>query len=257
MDFDRLIADETKLINIHFDRGRSQPIRGIVLHHNAGRLSVQDCWNTWQTRKASAHYQVEFGGWIGQLVNDSDTAWHAGPANDWSIGIEHADATFAPTWTISERTLDSGAHLVAAICHYYRLGRPEWGRNVFGHSDFMSTACPGAIAGTQRDAYMARAQAYYDGTATILEDLMATFTDDEKRQLLDDVHTIAHTLTGGKEGVKTAGDLYVQALDAAVTLRGIDDKLTPGQAGVRTAGPIYSKLEDIHQDLTGGKGATK
>lgn len=59
-------------------------------------------------------------------------------------------------------TLDNGAHLVAALCHYYKLGRPAWGVNVFGHKTFTSTDCPGEIAASQHGAHMARAQYWYD-----------------------------------------------------------------------------------------------
>ncbi|KAB1551424.1 N-acetylmuramoyl-L-alanine amidase [Corynebacterium sp. 321] len=65
----------------------------MVRHHNAGVLPFEDCWRVRQTCSASAHYQVENTGGIGQLVNDSDTGWHAGnlQANYESIGIEYAD----------------------------------------------------------------------------------------------------------------------------------------------------------------------
>lgn len=65
--------------------------------------------------------------------------------------------------------MDNGAHLVAALCKHYGLGRPQWGVNVFPHSHFSSTACPASIAGSQNADYMARAQAWYDkmtGTAS-------------------------------------------------------------------------------------------
>lgn len=161
VDWNNLIADETRILSAHYTPGRSQGIRGIVLHHNAGNLSIADCYNVWQMREASAHYQVDANGRIGQLVNDWDTAWHAGDANPWSIGIEHANSCFSP-WTIGDATLEAGAHLVAAICKYYGLGRPEWRVNVFPHSDFMATACPGEIAGSQNAQYMKRAQEWYD-----------------------------------------------------------------------------------------------
>ncbi|GAA2183361.1 hypothetical protein GCM10009785_26620 [Brooklawnia cerclae] len=172
-DWDSLIADVDKIIGVHYTAGREgKAISKIVLHHNAGTLTVDQCYDVWQTREASAHYQVETSGRIGQLVNDVDTAWHAG---DWatnltSIGIEHANNALAPGWTISEATLDNGAHLVAALCRHYGLGRPAWGINVFPHSRFSSTSCPGAIAGAQNTAYMARAQAYYDGTQTTTQE---------------------------------------------------------------------------------------
>lgn len=157
-------ADVTLLMNKHYTKGRAgKKIDRIVLHHNAGDLSIKDCWDVWQTRQASAHYQVQGDGRIGQLVWDSDTAWHAGnlAVNQTSIGIEHANNN-TRDWTVSQATLENGAHLVAALCVYYKLGRPEWGRNVFPHQQFAATACPGALAGAQNGAYMERARYWYD-----------------------------------------------------------------------------------------------
>ncbi|PWG65041.1 peptidoglycan recognition protein family protein [Bifidobacterium callitrichidarum] len=163
-NWETLEPDQTMLLTTHYTPGRSgRRIDKILVHHNSGPLSIEGCWQVWQTRAASAHYQVDAAGRIGRLVNDADTAWHAGDwdANTTSIGIEHADITSQP-WTISEATLDNGAHLVAALCHHYGLGRPEWLKNVFPHNHFQATECPASIGGTQRDAYMARAQQYYD-----------------------------------------------------------------------------------------------
>jgi hypothetical protein len=149
-------------MNKHFTPGRSGArIQHVVVHYNDADGSVEDVWGWWQTRKASAHYQVESSGRIGQLVWDRDTAWHAGlwAENLRSIGIEHANRSDG---TISEACLDNGAHLVAALCRLYGLGRPEWNVNVFPHSHFASTSCPGQIYGSQRDAYIGRAQLWYD-----------------------------------------------------------------------------------------------
>ena len=163
-NWNTLDADINLLLDKHYSKGRQgRQIDKIILHHNAGNLSVRGCFDTWQTRQASAHYQVESTGIIGQLVWDRDTAWHAGNwnANLTSIGIEHADASNSP-WRISDVCLENGAHLVAALCVYYKLGRPEWGKNLFGHSHFSPTECPASIAGSQRTAYMARAGYWYD-----------------------------------------------------------------------------------------------
>lgn len=171
-DWNNLEPDEYKLLSKHYTAGRSgKSITGIVLHHNAGNLSIEQCWNTWQTREASAHYQVDVNGRIGQLVHDRDTAWHAGnwDTNLTTIGIEHADVSNNP-WKLSDATMDNGAHLVAAICKCYGLGRPEWNKNVFPHSKFSATACPASLAGDQNAAYMAKAQEYYDamtGTTSV------------------------------------------------------------------------------------------
>ena len=163
-DWNKLEPDEYRIIGKHYSKGRAgHKIRKVVIHHNAGNLSIQDCFNVWQTREASAHYQVDSAGRIGQLVHDWDTAWHAGnlTVNRESIGIEHADISSSP-WRVSDATLDNGAHLVAAICRAYGLGRPVWGVNVFPHKQFSSTACPASLAGDQRDAYMSRSQFWYD-----------------------------------------------------------------------------------------------
>lgn len=160
-----LEPDLYKLMNKHYSPGRDRKIDKIVLHYNAGvGLSTEQVWNIWQSREASAHYQVETSGRIGQLVRDKDTAWHAGnwAANSSSIGIEHANNTGAPSWGFTKETLEEGAHLVAALCLGYGLGRPAWRTNVFPHSDFTSTSCPGELQSSLQASYMARAQAWYD-----------------------------------------------------------------------------------------------
>jgi len=163
-NWNTLEADVDLIMNKHYTAGRGgRRIDKVIIHHNAGNLTIRGCYDVWQNRQASAHYQVQSDGKIGQLVWDRDTAWHAGNwnANTTSIGIEHADISSSP-WKVSEACLDNGAHLVAAICRYYKIGRPQWGKNVFGHKDFSSTECPASLAGTQHAEYMARAQYWYD-----------------------------------------------------------------------------------------------
>lgn len=167
MDWKNLTADVNLWLTKHYTKGRTGTIDRIILHHNAGNLTVQGCYNVWQSREASAHYQVQGDGVIGQLVHDYDTAWHCPGQNYRSIGIEHANNSTNP-WTISDAALESGAHLVAALCVYYKLGRPTWGKNVFGHNDFNATACPGQLGtgGSQNAAYMKRAQEWYDSMSS-------------------------------------------------------------------------------------------
>lgn len=162
-NWETLDADVNKILTKHYTPGRAGTIDKVVVHHNAGNLTIDGCYAVWQDREASAHYQVQSDGKIGQLVYDSDTAWHAGNynANATSIGIEHADISSSP-WKISDACLENGAHLVAAICKFYKLGRPQWMKNVFPHSYFSSTECPASIAGSQNAAYMKRAQEWYD-----------------------------------------------------------------------------------------------
>jgi hypothetical protein len=167
MDYDNVIADETYFGKVtHYTSGRGgNSIQYVVLHHNGGFNTLDNIVGTFNSRGVSAHYQVDQSGRVGQYVYDADTAYHAGSwnANQLSIGIEHANDSIDP-YSISEATLDAGAHLVAALCVRYGLGRPEYGSNVYPHRHFSSTDCPGSLGedGSQREAYMARAQAYYD-----------------------------------------------------------------------------------------------
>ena len=129
-NWDTLEPDKFALVGSHrFTKGRSRKIDRVVIHHNAAvnwsTERVRDLWNN--DRQASAHYQVEANGTIGQIVNDSDTAWHAANAdiNARSIGIEHANIGGPNRWQISDKTIEEGAHLTAAICRFYKLGRSE------------------------------------------------------------------------------------------------------------------------------------
>ena len=161
-DYEKLEADVVKLLTKHYSKGRGgHKVDKVIEHYNAGDLSIGGCWSVWQTREASAHYQVESDGDSGQLVWDGNTSWNCGvwEQNQRSIGIEHANKADG---TITEECLDEGAHITAAICRKYGLGRPEWLKNVFPHKYFKSTSCPGQIYGRQKDDYIERAQYWYD-----------------------------------------------------------------------------------------------
>ena len=90
-NWDTLEPDRVKLLNKHFTPGRGgKKIDKVVIHHNAGVLSIDQIWQVWQDRQASAHYQITTSGEIGQLVWDGNTAWHAANQhiNQTSIGLE-------------------------------------------------------------------------------------------------------------------------------------------------------------------------
>lgn len=167
-DWETLQPDATYWMKKHYAPGRGgRKIEKIVIHHNAGNLSLKQIYDVWQIRQASAHYQIDAQGRVGQYVRDADTAWAVGGGmNSSTISIEHANNRFAPSWTVSEATLDNGAHLVAALCKHFQLGPPRWGINVFPHQAFYPTACPGALAGSQNAAYMAHARYWYEQMAT-------------------------------------------------------------------------------------------
>lgn len=210
MDWGNLVADETWILTRHYTAGRGgHAIDKVIVHHNDGDLSVEGCYEVWQSRAASAHYQVTSDGTVGQLVWDRDTAWHAGNwrANQTSIGIEHADCSRSP-YRISDACLDSGAHLVAAVCRRYGLGRPEWGVNLFGHSDFAATECPASLAvgGSQHDEYVARAQAWYDAMGAGIETLEADDMTQDEHDMLQAIYDVQHKYMGWQYKKSDDGD---------------------------------------------------
>lgn len=166
MDWKNLQPDVYMRVAAGFTKGRPYGISGVTVHHMAGNLTLEQCRAALDSNGTGAHYGVA-GGRVAQFVDDYNRAWACGDGigtgggNDRTISIEHAN-DHADPWTVSEDTLDTGAHLTAAICVYYKLGRPEWGKNVWPHRHWSATACPGELYGSQKDAYIARAQAWYD-----------------------------------------------------------------------------------------------
>lgn len=163
MNFNTLTPDSTKLISNYSSGRGSKSIDRIILHHNAGKLSHTGVYNAFKSNGTSAHYNVDSSGTICQYVKLANTAWHCGnfAMNQRSIGIEHCNTSNKSPWSIPDKTLDAGAHLVAALCKKYGLGEPSYGKNVFFHSDVVSTSCPGSIAGSQKSEYFSTARDYY------------------------------------------------------------------------------------------------
>lgn len=160
--------DYTRLMQKHFNAGRGgNKIEFIVRHHAAGILTTDQMWQVWQSRQASAHYNIEVSGRVGQLVYDANTAWATGNTrgNQRGISIEHSNSGGqGQDWPIADATIDEGARWAAALCRYYKLGRPQYGRNIFDHRDFFATSCGYHLANGNRyhARWMRVAQDFYD-----------------------------------------------------------------------------------------------
>lgn len=135
----------------NFTRGRTQKIRAIVIHTaecaetpNAAE-NVGAYFAGTQAPKASAHYGVDSDSTV-QYVADTDTAWHAGPVNPWTIGIELAGQAgqSAADWldVYSTSMLQNLAALVNDLCTVHGIPlvrlqgqaiKTEAG--IFGHVD--------------------------------------------------------------------------------------------------------------------------
>lgn len=167
-NWETLDADVVLLMDRHFTPGRGgRGVERVVMHHNAAVLTVEQVHRVWQDRPASAHYQVESGGRIGQLVWDDDTAWHAADpdVNQTSIGIEVSNSAGAEQdWPISDTAIEEAAHLAAAVCAHFDLSRPAAGTTIRWHSEFAATTCPYHLApgGRYHETFMDRAGHWFD-----------------------------------------------------------------------------------------------
>lgn len=145
----------------------ARTIRYITLHHTAGVLDADAINRVWRDRPASAHYLIDPKGIVSQHVWDKDVAWsNANSAsNEQSITIEHSNsAGAAQDWPINDVTIIEGARWVAALCLYYKLGKPEMGKNVRTHDEFTATSCPYHLRRGRKyhDRYMNEARRFYD-----------------------------------------------------------------------------------------------
>lgn len=135
----------------NFTRGRTKPIRAIVIHtmecsenHNSAEATA-----AYFTRPdtASAHYCVDDDSVV-QCVQLGDTAWHAAGGNSDTIGIEHAGragqgpAEWADDYSV--RLLrNQSAPLVASLCKQFdipirKISPEEYNagaRGILGHID--------------------------------------------------------------------------------------------------------------------------
>lgn len=211
--------DVVKIMNKHYTPGRGgAKIEYITRHHLAGILTTEQTWTVWQTRQASAHYVVENSGRIGQLVWDRDTAWSNANAysNNRSIAIEHSNSGGdAAGWPINDTVIREGARLAAALCWFYKLGRPQFGKNIRDHREFGSTSCPYHLAsgGKYHDEWMRTAGEHYDWMVANPDGAPATtppeddmgFTDEDRR-MLREVHRELTQLLPSRSAYRTTDE---------------------------------------------------
>lgn len=211
-DYFKVEPDRVAILGKHFTPGRGgRKIRYITRHHTAGVLNADQINNVWNSRPASAHYLIDPNGIVSQHVWDANTAWSNANSvsNQESITIEHSNsAGAAQDWPINPVTVDEGARWAAALCFFYKLGRPQFGVNIRDHKEFTSTSCPYHLAngGKYHARYMQVAQQHYDwlaagGNAPAApapkpEGFLMALNDNEQRELLAKVRDIWDQLRG-------------------------------------------------------------
>ena len=209
LDYYNVEPDAT-LLTTSFTPGRAgHKIEAIYRHHMAANWNLSQCVQTWNQKGTSAHYTVNATGGVGQAVYDSNTAHATGNnrGNQRGISIEHANSTAQVngrdddprSWNMTEATIIGGARLAAALCLYYGLGRPVYGKNIKDHRDVRATFCPGHLSnGWQyHRKWMNEAQSFYDklvaksvypdGTPKIIDHEEDDMFNDNDRAMVRDI----------------------------------------------------------------------
>lgn len=102
-----MAANRVAMTRQSFEKGRPGSVRMVVMHSTAGRYPGDYNWLlrgggvvNGQDRPVSVHYYIDKQGVVSQMVDDNDTAWHAGDSawdvdgkrirycNSISVGIE-------------------------------------------------------------------------------------------------------------------------------------------------------------------------
>lgn len=135
----------------------------VTLHHNAGRLSLQGILDVWENRPASAHFQVDGAGNVGQYVKVNEYAWATGTTkgNQESISIEMANSTLGPDWKVSGATTFNAARL-AGWLHAKVIGKRPTRQTLKVHKDWKATACAGPFIDKVYGVVLRQAQEAYD-----------------------------------------------------------------------------------------------
>ncbi|MCU0727788.1 MAG: peptidoglycan recognition protein family protein [Planctomycetes bacterium] len=150
----------SRWIPAHADRftvGTSRTIEEIVLHITEGgtdraEVTAKNAFGGpkylqgghWKAQ--AAHYVVGRDGTVVQCVRHKDLAHHAGPANGWTIGIEHNTRSGTDSKLTAAQYLKS-AELVVWLCR--RLGLSPTRNHISGHSEVdpgtSHSSCPGRV----------------------------------------------------------------------------------------------------------------
>ncbi len=136
--------------------------KSVTFHHNGGRLSLRGIYEVWKTREASAHFQSDIAGRLGQYVHVNEYAWATGSSlgNQESISIEMANKTLAPKWEVDTVTWRSAARLAGWLFANVIKARPTRS-NVFVHKHWKSTDCAGPYIDSVFNDLLLEVQTWY------------------------------------------------------------------------------------------------
>lgn len=123
----------------------------IVIHHMAGKLTVEQCGNVFApaSRKASSNYGVDGNGCIGLYVEEKNRSWATSSRaiDSRAITIEVANSVAGGNWPVSDKAMTSLINLCVDICKRNGIPRLNYTGDKSGnlqmHKWYAPTGCPG------------------------------------------------------------------------------------------------------------------
>lgn len=124
----------------------------IVIHHMAGKLTVEQCGNVFApaSRKASSNYGVDGNGRIGLYVEEKNRSWATSSRaiDSRAITIEVANSVAGGNWPVSDKAMASLINLCVDICKRNGIKKLNYtgdkNGNLQMHKWYAATGCPGA-----------------------------------------------------------------------------------------------------------------
>lgn len=129
----------------NYTKGRGgKRVTRIVVHVQDGTQAGSISWFQNPASNVSAHYLISMAGDVVQMVDEADSAWHAGnwDVNQTSIGIEHEGQPSKGAWSPTRMQLQASIDLVAELCA--RHGITPGAQTIIPHSQINPAhRCPG------------------------------------------------------------------------------------------------------------------
>lgn len=129
----------------------------VVIHHMAGKLSVEQCGAVFAptSRKASSNYGVDGDGRIGLYVEEKNRSWATSSkaCDSKAITIEVANSVVGGNWAVSDKALASLINLCVDICKRNGIKQLNYTGDKHGnlhmHRWYAATGCPGEYLGSK------------------------------------------------------------------------------------------------------------
>lgn len=139
---------------------RTSKISTFCIHHMAGFMSGKACAEMFakESRQASANYCIGKDGEAWASAGEEWRAWTSSTGNcangdQCAITFELANDEGAPSWHVSDATIEKCIQIMVDVCQRYGIKEVKWStdKNVrkndptvmYMHKDWAATACPG------------------------------------------------------------------------------------------------------------------